>query len=271
MVPKVIKDFILEVARTPEVINASTNPKHSCNQIVITQINELEKAGMFTNIDSSYQVPEPFSGKIDKAKYLVLGSNPALKVDESDHIYCANNNIPVFPTRKSSDDEICDFFYKRLDHYSNPTYLKYLTYICKWVDEIENKTITKPIKSDLDEKYIKTNDDERKTYISQMALADIVPFKSKKEKGVGEVIKGDDFDTSGYLTKLFNHFNGKYIILCGTQILKFLKANPIVDKLLKDTGKIIYCTPHPRARYSYIEKIEKTEKYIWTLYLINIW
>ena len=143
MLTKDIKDFILEISRTPIVEEASKDPKHSCHDIVNWQIDELKKAGKFIDLDSSYQVPESFSGKIDEAEYLVLGSNPAFKVDESDPIYCANNNIPVFPTRNKSDNEICDFFYYRLKpknedlHYSNKRYLTYLAYYCKWVTDKE--------------------------------------------------------------------------------------------------------------------------------------
>lgn len=263
MLTKDIKDFILEISRTPIVVAASTNPKHSCHDIVNWQLKEIEKIkGRPAVINTEYQVPEPFSGKIDEAEYLVLGSNPAFKVDESDPIYCANNNIPVFPTRNKSDNEICDFFYYRLKpknedlHYSNKRYLTYLAYYCKWVTDKERGKLNPPIK-ELYKNYLKEMCDERDKYVDKLVLADIVPFKSNGEEGVDNVIKGRLFEK--YFDKLLDFFKdkGKYIILCGDQILECLKLYPNIKTKLLYLGKKIYHLPHPCARKPYASHISK--------------
>lgn len=258
MLTKDIKDFILEISKTHIVEEASKDPKHSCHDIVNWQIDEFKKAGKFIDFDSSYQVPEPFSGKIDEANYLVLSSNPAFDIKESDPSFCAKRKIPLFPVMNDNNDDIIDFFYSRLDHYSNPSYLTKVTYICKWIDEIESGTIKTPVNNSLPEKYIKITPIERECYKNHIVLADIVPFKSKKEYGVKKVIDGSDFDVLDYLKQVLSFFKGDYIILCGKKVLDCVKSNHTIEDKLRRSGKKIYCTPHPCSRGTMIDRINKT-------------
>ena len=254
-----IKKFILDISKTPIVVVASKNTKNSCHDIVKWQLKEIGKIkGRPAVINTEYQVPEPFSGKIDEANYLVLSSNPAFDIKESDLGWCAKRKIPLFPVINDKADVIIDFFYSRLDHYSNPSYLTYVTYICKWIDEIESGTIKTTVDDSLPEKNIKTTAVERECYKNHIVLADIVPFKSNKEYGVKKVIDGSNFDVLDYLKQVLSFFKGDYIILCGKKVLDCVKSNLSIEAVLRSTGKKIYYTPHPRSRGTMIDRINKT-------------
>ncbi len=68
---------IINVARCENIDWGTGTGKGDCKQIVDFQ-------GISpSDFKKDYQLPEPFSGKIDEAKYLIIGSNPAYKKDES--------------------------------------------------------------------------------------------------------------------------------------------------------------------------------------------
>ncbi|CCF84227.1 uracil-DNA glycosylase family protein [Nitrolancea hollandica] len=87
-------DVLLEIVRCPNVRYCLANPDsgHPCAGIVLDQRSKtLEE----------YQVPEPWSGRLEQAPILFLSSNPSISMEEE------------YPRWSWSDDLITDFFTNR--------------------------------------------------------------------------------------------------------------------------------------------------------------
>jgi uracil-DNA glycosylase len=69
-----------------------------CNDIIGFQ-QGVQKA--------SFQIPEPFCGEIDKAKILIIGSNPSIDLKQNE----------LFPTYEWDENRIIEYFYKRYEKY----------------------------------------------------------------------------------------------------------------------------------------------------------
>jgi hypothetical protein len=79
-------DLLLEIARCP---NFNSNEENPCQTIVGTQL------------ETDYQLPEPWSGDLEDAPILFLSSNPSMGMREK------------YPRSTWPDDEIIDFFAHR--------------------------------------------------------------------------------------------------------------------------------------------------------------
>lgn len=254
-IPTKVKDVILDIAGTNVSRILMEGSLHDCYEIVEWQVDliELYKGRKKCIIDDEYQLPEPFSGKIDKADYLILSSNPAFSFCE---------NFPVVKKYKSKPDDVIDFFYNRLNNYSNPSYLTKASKICKWVSELDQGIIKTPIDYPIDEEYIKITDTEKSEFINKdkIVLVDSVPFKSNGEYGVPNAIK---FCLENYLSQRLDLFEGKYIIICGDyaeRVLNHIKSSSTRSKIISKGINKVFIVPHPCAWGTDIDKINKIEQ-----------
>ena len=219
---------IIKVARCENIDWDAGVGKGACEKIVAYQ-------GISpSSFKDEYQLPEPFSGEIDKAKYLIIGSNPAYKKEET-----------PFPRYSWNDKDIASFFYDRMSSYSNKGHLTGCKKVISWitgygVGNIKNEEI---------------------------ALSDIVHCKSNKEAGVS---KACSICAEKHLEHVLGLFNGKYIILLGSKIQDCLDKNKTVRDILKEAekrGVRIVKARHPKAHFSN----EKKEEYVQTSFNTGIW
>ena len=86
-------DLLINIARCLETEKARSNHNHPSYRVATAQINYP--------LHHESHLPEPWSGSLEKAKILCVGSNPSTDYDED------------FPTAEWSDDKIRDFFENR--------------------------------------------------------------------------------------------------------------------------------------------------------------
>jgi hypothetical protein len=85
------KTLLIEIARCPNVRLALKDESHACRTVVAAQ--DIPDLPPFP-----HQFPEPWSGRIETAPLLFVGSNPSLNPDET------------FPTKGWSADGIEAYF-----------------------------------------------------------------------------------------------------------------------------------------------------------------
>lgn len=86
-------ELLIAITRCSHLDDARVHPSHPCAAIVGVQEGDTAK----------FQVPEPWSGHIECAPILFVGSNPSISEDE------------VFPTSSWSEAKTKDFFQRRFD------------------------------------------------------------------------------------------------------------------------------------------------------------
>ena len=86
-----LNELLLAITRCPELITARTSGAHPCSKIASVQRHD------------AYQVPEPWSGHIERAPILFVASNPSIDEDER------------FPTASWSEADTIDYFQRRFD------------------------------------------------------------------------------------------------------------------------------------------------------------
>ena len=88
------RNLLISIARCSNLEPASSNPCHSCSEVVGYQSGKS---------DDQYQVPEPWSGNIKTAPILFISSNPGIK------------DVEYFPRKSWSDANVAEFFEQRFD------------------------------------------------------------------------------------------------------------------------------------------------------------
>jgi hypothetical protein len=83
------RKLLIEIARCPNVRRASEDESHPCRSVVAAQ-GGLGRTG--------HQLPEPWSGRIERAPILFVGSNPSFNPEEP------------FPVEEWADDKIEAYF-----------------------------------------------------------------------------------------------------------------------------------------------------------------
>ena len=88
-----MKTLLHEIVHCPHVKSCLQNPslEHPCREVVASQSHPLD----------AYQVPEPWSGRIEQAPILFLSSNPSI------------SPIEDYPTGFWSEDHVDDYFNNR--------------------------------------------------------------------------------------------------------------------------------------------------------------
>ncbi|MGE3172234.1 MAG: hypothetical protein AB7O97_06365 [Planctomycetota bacterium] len=90
--PDPATDLLLSIARCPNVATCKAGAApHHCRRIVAVQTGDLD----------AFQVPEPWSGRIEQAPILFLSSNPGITAEER------------YPRWNWTDDAIADYFTNR--------------------------------------------------------------------------------------------------------------------------------------------------------------
>ena len=93
-------ELLLSIAQCPDLANARDNTSHPCAAVVRNQTGE------------TYQVPEPWTGHIETAPILFIGSNPGI------------HEIEYFPRSSWSGPDTIDFFTRRFDRDAGYTHQK---------------------------------------------------------------------------------------------------------------------------------------------------
>jgi uracil-DNA glycosylase len=91
-----IINIIKMVIYCPNIDQYYENKLNVCYEIIKSQYKRNK---------NEFQLPEPFSGQIDKAKILIISSNPAI------------DNESIYPNYQWDEYKIFEYFYKRFDKY----------------------------------------------------------------------------------------------------------------------------------------------------------
>ena len=232
-----IKSIIRDIINCPQIGEYYESRKNNCYEIIDFQKqNKINK----------FQLPEPFSGEIDKAKILVISSNPAIDTSE-------NEKYPT-KTNEWKESEILDFFYYRFNKYIKDG-IKSLRYDEKYNDYVR---FWSSIKARVNEIYQvkKLKVDPGVNY----CLTEIVHCKSKDEIGVEKAINycskylnriiqlspaplllivGKHAEE--YIFKRYDLTNNVYQIIYGPE---FKVCGP---KLIENKERMLYFIQHPAA------------------------
>jgi len=159
-----IKNIIRDIINCPQIGEYYKSTTNNCYEIIDFQKQKDR---------NNFQLPEPFSGNIDKAKILVISSNPSIDLKKFHE---------RFPTCQWQENDIIEFFYNRFQNniedgtkvlQEDGTYsraVSFYAHLKKRINEIfalNNSTAEPGI---------------------DYCLTEIVHCKSQKEKGVGKAI-----------------------------------------------------------------------------------
>jgi len=84
---KNITELIKKITFCPNIIEHYNKKNNNCSEIIDSQNIQDKK---------HFQIPEPFSGEIDKAKILVISSNPSIDLTKTE----------IYPTYEWKDEDI---------------------------------------------------------------------------------------------------------------------------------------------------------------------
>lgn len=222
-------ELLLEIARCPVARHCLNNPtlNHSCASIV-----RVQQADSF----DEQQVPEPWSGHLDRAPLLFLSSNPSLSTED------------IFPTATWSDEQMIDYFENRFGGGRQA-----------WI-----KDGTKALK--LDGTYLRATKfwaavRQRAIELFQRevqpgidyALTEIVHCKSKAEYGVSEA---QDQCVERYLARVLTLSTAAIVVVLGKEAKQAISTNFGVPNNATMYGPVALCgreriltfLPHTNAR-----------------------
>lgn len=182
-----------------------------------------------------FQVPEPWSGNLDRAKILFISSNPSIGDDRH------------YPTSESTDEYLADYFINRFRGGSKD-----------WI-----RDGTKGLKDDGSYENIKfwsgVKARARELLGSKVqpgidyALTEVVHCKSKRELGVSEAL---DYCADKYLKKILDMSSARVVVALGVNSKKSL-VNTFDLKMderligpvtLMGRERLVVFLPHPNAR-----------------------
>lgn len=182
------RDLLLEIARCPNIRHCLDDSleAHPCSAIVLSQSSRSLQ---------DHQVPEPWSGQIERAPVLFVSSNPS--ISERDE----------YPRWSASDELITEFFNRRFGggrklwiqdgKYALGQDDSYMRAVAFW-SAIRNRAI------ELFQRDIRPGLD--------YALTEVVHCKSRAEYGVGEALAEC---TARYLRRVLEFSNAKAIVSLG--------------------------------------------------------
>ena len=88
------RDLLLSIVNCPAVTEARRSSAHPCRRVVMTQLADGRS-------DTTCHVPEPWSGNLESAPILFIGTNPSINYEEN------------FPDTGWDDETVVDFFQNR--------------------------------------------------------------------------------------------------------------------------------------------------------------
>lgn len=223
-----MEHLLKKIARCKHIDNCLSNSddKHPCFKIVQSQ-NE-------TDI-TQFQVPEPWSGHIDKSRILFLSSNPSIG---------AKGDYPLYD---SSDHYLNDYFTNRFNG-GTKQWIKEGTHELGLDGEYTNIKFWSAVKARAREivgREVLPGED--------YTLTELVHFKSKDEIGVKEALS---FCGQEYLEDILSVSPAKIIVVLGALAKKSIRGlyteigSNNVDGPVEIAGTIrmMAFLPHPNAR-----------------------
>lgn len=213
------RDLLLEIARCPNIDLCYKGSSCVCNEIVRTQNSDKEK----------YQLPEPWNGKLETAKILVVSSNPSFSDDED------------FPQMDWDDEKIIDFFDNRFNGiYTHVT--KDNKVSVNNLDGTHGKAVTHwgYIRNRIAE-LLYNNCDALVKHGEDYCLTEVVHCKSEKEAGLNSLNISECYNK--YFDRIMRLSNCKIVIIIGVTAFKALSASgiKISEGLLGNGNDKIYC------------------------------
>jgi len=222
------RNLLLTIARCPEISKClEGNNNHPCRTIIGLQGS--------TSI-TDHQLPEPWSGEIDKAPILFISSNPSIGEDE------------IFPTGNWESEKIYDYFHHRFGGGKEEWIVNGTKSLRKDRSYGRATMFWAGVKSRAKELL------ERDPVPGvDYALTELVHCKSKQELGVSEAL---DHCVSLYLTKVLAASNAKVLVGLGNlaKDVLYSEFGLVGDKKLYGplpilgTQRMVVLLPHPNAR-----------------------
>jgi uracil-DNA glycosylase len=231
-----IKSIIKDIINCPQIGEYYESRKNNCCEIIDFQKQKDR---------NNFQLPEPFSGNIDKAKILVISSNPSIDLKKFQE---------KFPTCQWQENDIIDFFYNRFQKYikdgtrvlqKDGTYSRAVSFFAH-------------LKNRINEIFAINNSTAEPGI--DYCLTEIVHCKSQKEKGVNKAINccSKYLDriiqlspaplllivgkyAEEYIFKRYDLTNNVYQIIYGPE---FKVCGP---KLIENKERMLYFIQHPAA------------------------
>ena len=208
-----LNELLLAITRCPELITARTSGAHPCSKIASVQRHD------------AYQVPEPWSGHIERAPILFVASNPSIDEDER------------FPTASWSEADTIDYFQRRFD--SDAGYISQRAY-----NKVRFWTAVRARAKEIFQRDAVPGKD--------FALTELVHCKSRQEQGVPEAFC---LCSKLWLPSVMKHSGARIIILLGSraknacvQLWKLDSRQSVqFDVPIAGRSRAVVILPHPNA------------------------
>jgi len=218
-----------KIAHCPHVNFCIQNPsvEHPCREIVFSQSSSTL---------NEYQVPEPWSGRIEQAPILFLSSNPSI------------SSVEDYPRWSWSDDAIDDFFNNRFGGGRKAWILdgrKSLQKDGTYSGSVKFWSAVRQRAIELFQRNV--------TPGSDYAITEIVHCKSVKEIGVK---KAQNQCVKSYLPKVLQMAAARVVVVLGKEAKEAMQDEFNIPKDVSLFGpivigareKLITFLPHPNAR-----------------------
>lgn len=171
-------------------------------------------------------LPEPWNGDIEKAKYLVISSNPSYDAKEK------------YPKSDDTDDEIYSYFKNRFidptcKSFNEVSFWRTINKWIHWIECIESgeKDINKIIEYHVRRKLV--------SYYDEICITEVCHCKSVKQMYVGDYVSRC---VDKHLDSVLRCYSGKYVLVVGAVARDYLGR---IRKLQPDA--IVFTAEHPSA------------------------
>ncbi len=217
-----------EIAHCPHVNFCIQNPsvEHPCREIVLSQSSSTL---------NEYQVPEPWSGRIEQAPVLFLSSNPSI------------SSVEDYPRWSWSDDAIDDFFNNRFGGGRKEWILNGIKSIKKDGNYSCRVNFWRAVQKRAFELF-----QRNVTPGIDYEITEIVHCKTVSEIGVK---KAQNHCVQNYLKKVLEISSARVVVVLGASARKAMQHEFNIPKdvslfgpiAIGDREKLITFLPHPSA------------------------
>ncbi len=185
----------------------------------------------YHNNEGKLHFPEPWNGDIEKARFLIISSNPSY-----------NSKDPGYPSYKVSSDEwdktAYSYFLNRLNnHGQDNKFWKSIDKWIHWIHGIEGSSILNTIESI--KEYRKSRSNLSNYLNDEICITNICHCKSTRQKFVNKCV---DECVKKHLHNVLSCYHGEYIIVVGSIALRYK------DEIQKYNKAKILIQKHPNAR-----------------------
>lgn len=227
MVSEAAKNLMLEISRCPQISLAHEDTNHPCNEIVNVQDFSWD----------GFQLPEPWSGDLERSQVLCIASNPSINLEES------------YPNKIWGDNHILDFFQHRFSE--DNIWTKNRRVLLADGKSYHNKSVA--FWNNVHKQVGRAFGRDVEMGIDY-AMTEIVHCKSESEIGVK---KCKTFCADNWINPIIRLSSAKVIMLFGS-IARDWFGNYVGEKLgragvmpnvnLGGSPRLIVWVPHPNAR-----------------------